>query len=118
VAVAESIVFLIQANLDEMGKFTAPPEQIRITGGLAWDGLCQRIADLAGLAVYRPRLCEATGRGTAFLLAGRPGHWPEPEPGERFEPLPNPELQATYERWMELMLGEMRKGQGRVTRDE
>ena len=121
VAVVESIVFLLAANLAEMRKLASPPEQIQITGGLAHlDGLCQRLADLAGLPVYRPKECEATARGIAFLLADRPRHWPEESPGDWFQPKPSPELQATYHRWLAAMLGTMRKssGEGRGTRDE
>ena len=109
VAVLESIVFLIQASLDEMLKLASPPEQIRITGGLAQlDGLCQRLADLSGLPVYRPAQCEATGRGTAYLLANSPSHWPEENPGEWFKPLDNPLLTQAYRQWTELMLQTMR----------
>ncbi len=121
VAVVESIVFLLGANLAEMRKLASPPEQIQITGGLAHlDGLCQRLADLSGLPVYRPKECEATARGLAFLLAGRPRHWPEETPGDWFQPKPCPPLQATYHRWLAAMLGTMRKssGEGRGTRDE
>ncbi len=110
IAVAESIVFLLQASLDEMHKLASPPEQIQLTGGLAHlDGLCQRLADLSRLPVYRPLECEATGRGTAFLLAGSPHHWPEEAPGEWFEPKENAALKQAYERWTKLMLQTMRK---------
>ena len=108
-AVVESIVFLIQASLDEMLKLASPPEQIQITGGLSHlDGLCQRLADLSGLPVYRPLQCEATGRGTAYLLADTPHHWPEENPGEWFESMDNPLVKQAYQRWLELMLQTMR----------
>ena len=109
VAVAESIVFLLQANLAEMLKLASPPEQIQISGGLAQlDGLCQRLADLSGLPVYRPLQCEATGRGIAYLLAGAPHHWPEENPGTWFESQDNPLLKQAYRQWLELMLQTMR----------
>jgi glycerol kinase len=109
IAVVESIVFLLQASLDEMLKLASPPEQIQITGGLAHlDGLCQRIADLSGLPVYRPLQCEATGRGIAYLLAGSPAHWPEDNPGDWFKPNKNPALIQAYRNWMELMLQALR----------
>ena len=109
VAVIESIVFLLKANLDEMCKLSSPPEQIQITGGFAsQNGLNQRLADISGLPVYRPTECEATARGTAYLLAEQPSHWPEQDAGEWFDPQDNPELQKRYNEWMKSMLESMR----------
>ncbi len=100
VAVAESIIFLLNINLDKMHHFASPPEQIQITGGLAQvDGLCQRLADLANLPVYRPRECEASARGIAYLLANCPEHWPEPDIGIWFSPQPDAALLARYLKW-------------------
>jgi glycerol kinase len=104
VAVAESIVFLIQANLDLFQQLASPLEQIIASGGLTWyGGLCQRISDLSGLPLYRPAEYEATARGTAWLLAGKPRDWPEPEFGQWFKPHANPALRARYERWRSAM---------------
>ncbi len=109
VAVIESIIFLLQACLDEMSKLSSPPEQIQITGGLAsLDGMNQRLADLSGLPVYCPTECEATARGTAYLLAGQPSHWPEDDAGKWFKPENNDALQQRYQEWMKLMLDNMR----------
>ena len=110
VAVVESILFLLQANMEEMKKLASPPQQIQISGGLAaLDGLCQRLADLSGLPVYRPQEREATARGTAYLLAGLPAHWPETELGLWFKPRPHPALETRYRHWKEAMLAAMRK---------
>jgi glycerol kinase len=110
VAVVDSIVFLLHTNLCEMKKFASPPEQIQITGGLAhFDGLCQRLADLSGLAIYRPVESEATARGIAYLLAGSPDSWPENTPGDWFEPKNNSALIKNYDNWLSLMLDSMRK---------
>ena len=93
-----------------MCKLHSPPEQIQLTGGLAsLDILNQRLADLSGLPVYRPTDCEATARGTAYLLADHPSHWPEEDAGTWFDPVENTDLQKRYEKWMKLMLNEMRK---------
>lgn len=100
VAVAESIVFLLQTNLDLFQKLASPLERIIASGGLTWyEGLCQRISDLSGLALYRPVEREATARGIAWLLAGKPEDWPELEFGAWFKPRANPALRARYERW-------------------
>lgn len=106
VAVIESIVFLLQTNLDGMRPFTAATVRIQISGGLArLDGLCQRLADISALPVYRPAQCEASARGTAFLLAGRPAAWPETNSGQCFSPADNPGLSERYRAWREAMRG-------------
>ncbi|HEB86942.1 MAG TPA: hypothetical protein ENI68_08015 [Gammaproteobacteria bacterium] len=108
VAVAESIIFLLNINLEKMHHLSSPPEQIQITGGLAQiDGLCQRLADLSCLPVYRPRETEATARGIVFLLADYPEHWPETDIGIWFTPQPNAALQARYTEWKTLMQTEV-----------
>jgi len=100
VAVAESIMFLLQANFERMQKFPPSTARLFVTGGLArYDGLCQRLADLGGLPVYRPAEHEATARGTAYLLAGFPGDWPEEKPGTPFEPKQNTGIRQRYQRW-------------------
>ncbi len=103
-AVAESMVFLLQANLEVMQKFPPAPTRIIATGGLArLDGLCLRLADLSGLPVFRPAEHEATARGTAYLLAKFPADWTEEKPGEKFVPKQNPLLAQRYRRWREEM---------------
>lgn len=110
VAVVESIVFLLESNMAEMLKLASPPQQIQITGGLSQlDGLCQRLADLGGLPVYRPHEFEATARGTAYLLAGCPEDWPEPGFGQWFKPGENELLRLRYDKWMAEMIMQMRK---------
>lgn len=104
VAVAESIVFLVQANLDAFQKLASPVEQIVASGGLTHnDVLCQRLSDLSGLPLYRPAEHEATARGLAWLLAGKPHNWPEDEMGLWFKPRPSPGLRARYTRWQREM---------------
>ncbi|HEB56871.1 MAG TPA: hypothetical protein ENI98_11350 [Gammaproteobacteria bacterium] len=109
VAVAESIIFMLNINLEKMHHLSSPPEQIQITGGLAQiDGLCQRLADLSSLPVYRPRQTEATARGTAYLLADCPEHWPETDIGIWFTPQSNTALKARYTEWNMLMQNELK----------
>jgi len=98
VAVAESIVFLLQANLDGMAAHLPPPDRIQIGGGLAClDGLCQRLADLSGLPVHRSDETEATARGTAQLLAGCPEAWVGLGQDKNFCPQHHPDLNRRYE---------------------
>lgn len=109
VAIVESIVFLINSNIEEMQKTASPPEQIQLSGGLGkLDGLAQRLADLTGLPVYRPQECEATARGLAYLLADQPRQWPEDKPGQWFNPRGNKALKERYTKWMEAMLHSLR----------
>ncbi|MHB8743137.1 MAG: FGGY family carbohydrate kinase [Sulfuricaulis sp.] len=99
-AVAESVVFLLQVNLEVMRNFSPPPTRIIVTGGLArLDALCQRLADLSRLPVLRSAEYEATARGTAYLLAGLPGSWPENQPPVGFKPKSDAALVQRYQRW-------------------
>jgi glycerol kinase len=103
VAVAESVVFLLQANLDEFARSGVRFQRIAASGGLAQSSaLCQRLADLSGLPLSRPAEHEATGIGLAFLLAGQPHDWPQPS-GTDFRPQPNAALRERYARWRALM---------------
>jgi len=71
VALVESIVFLLQTNLELMQKLRRPRCGWWWSGGLArYDGLCQRLSDLSGLALYRPAEHEATARGTGVSAGG------------------------------------------------
>ncbi len=109
VGLVESIAFLIHANVQEMMKFASAPQQLQVSGGLArLDGLCQRIADLTGLPVYRPMECEATTRGTAYLVAGMPQQWPENQHGIWFMQHPNGALHQRFNDWEQAMLQRIR----------
>jgi len=100
VAVAESIVFLIAVNLEEMTRAAGPVRRLVLSGGLAaQDGLCRRLADLSGIAVERPVVREATARGLAWLVAGRPGNWLDEGEPETFAPAGDPALRDRFARW-------------------
>jgi glycerol kinase len=103
VAVAESIVFLIERNLEPLRRVGAPCELLVASGGLSRsDRFCQSLADLCAVPVRRPEQCEASARGAAFLLAGRPAGW-SPLPERRFEPRAAPALQARHRHWRDAM---------------
>jgi len=104
VGVIESIVFLLHVNMDEMQKLSSPPEKILISGGLsALNGLCQKLADLSGIPIYRPVEYEATSVGTAYLLRGQPDEWQETKEGVWFKPSHKPELEKRFKQWLNLM---------------
>lgn len=101
VAVLESILFLLQVNLEEMSRALGPPQVIQITGGLASSiGLCQRLADLSGVEVVRSDQREATARGLACLIAGLPQSTREGAT-DSFIPRANPQLEARFDQWRE-----------------
>ena len=104
VAVAESIVFMLQANLETMGETGLAVSKLQVSGGLArFDGLCQRLASLTQLPVYRPAETEATGRGIAWLAAGSPLRWPKPGRGRVFKPQTNYALDRRYRRFRQIL---------------
>jgi len=100
VAVIESIVFLLQANLEEMARTIGPATRLIVSGGLSQlDGLCQHIADLSGLPLLRPSDHEASVLGLMRLLIGAAqATFVEPE-GISFDPRPNPNLAVRYQNW-------------------
>lgn len=103
VAVAESILFLLRVNLEALASAGVPLERIAMTGGLSQlDGLCQRLADLSGIPVWRPVEHEATARGLACLVAGMPRTW-EAAGGAAFAPRANARLADRYTRWRRAM---------------
>jgi len=107
VAVAESIVFLIQSNLDKLMQESGEFRRQIVTGGLSrFDGLCQRLADLSQLDVARPSEHEATARGLAWLLSGMSSSWPGPDRDTTFRPQPNVGLSTRYDRWRQMMQNE------------
>ena len=110
VAIVESIVFLINRNLEEMEKSLPATTELRVSGGLAnLDGLCQRLADLSGKMITRPTTTEATARGLAWLIANRPDEWNAADHEQRFTPDSNPQLQQRYQHWQQLLQQEINR---------
>jgi glycerol kinase len=99
VGVAESIVFLLQANIETILKTDLSISKLQVSGGLSHlDGICQRLADLSQRDVYRPAEVEGTARGIAWLAAGCPLHWPKPGRGRLFKPQRNDALAERYKK--------------------
>ncbi len=104
VAVVESILFLLYANLETMERAALDVNRLQISGGLARvDAICQRLADLTRRPVYRPSETEATARGIAWLAAGSPKHWPKPGRGRVFKPQRNQSLNERYRRFCQAL---------------
>jgi glycerol kinase len=100
VAVVESIVFLLQSNLEAIEAHVVPARDIVVSGGLAMlDGLCRRLASLSGRPVRRAAQTEASARGAAWLLADAPDVWEDAGPGARFTPVDDAALRDRYRRW-------------------
>jgi glycerol kinase len=104
VAVVESIVFLLQANIDHMDRYVPAAQRIRVSGGISQlDGLCQRLASVSNLAVHRRDDPEASARGIAYLAAQRPAKWNTAAHEEIFAARPDPAVTERYRRWRSLM---------------
>jgi glycerol kinase len=104
VAVVESIIFLLQANIAALCALDPGVGTVRISGGLAnLDGLCQKLANLSGLLVQRPAQVEATARGIAWQAAGCPADWPPSGSDTVFTPQPDIRLQARYTAFLEAL---------------
>ena len=94
VAIIESIVFLLQCNIEKLAD--AETQQINISGGLArLDGLCQKLADLSQTVVKRGNNKEASATGAAWLL-GDQANWHQADATEVFLPAQNIGLQNRY----------------------
>lgn len=96
VAVVESVAFLVAEILRAMEPSQGRPRRVRAGGGLAQlDGLCARLASLAGVPVERQAEAETTALGLARLLGARPTD----AAVETFEPRVEHELGARYAAW-------------------
>ena len=104
VAVIESVIFLLQANITLLQSVNPAVDKIQISGGLSSiDGLCQKLANLSSLAVQRPVQVEATACGIAWQAAGGPADWPASGDGKTFIPTSDPGLNERYNRLMKIL---------------
>ncbi|GMQ87191.1 MAG: glycerol kinase GlpK [Gammaproteobacteria bacterium] len=101
VAVAESILFLIQYNLAIIQR-QQTVARLRVSGGLSRLGtLCQKLANLSKLPVQRADDPEASARGIAWLAANRPENWQATNEMQHFEPRSDTALENRYTRFIE-----------------
>lgn len=95
----ESVIFQIVVNIklmDELG----PLQKIYVSGGISRaDGICQRLADLTGVAVIRSENTDATLQGIAYMAAGLPQQWSLTSHENAFLPQVNPRLLNRYGVW-------------------
>ena len=111
VAIIESIVFLIQSNLQCL---TITPDSLFISGGLSQlDTLCQKLSNLTQVNVQRFTNTEATARGCAWLanqlLENNNLSWKELELPEYFYPEKNlSECKEIHNRYQQFV-GELNK---------
>lgn len=103
VAIIESIVFLIQINLETMIGTGQEVKRIRISGGLSsLDGLCQLVANISQRLVIRSKLSQTTARGIAWLAAKPTESWISGE-DDYFLPKQNRPLQNRYRQFCSLI---------------
>jgi len=99
VAVIESIVFLLMANIEAMETAAGPARRILVSGGLSQlDGLCGRLAGLSGRSVERAADIEATAAGLGWLLTGKGSAG---EISRRFDARSDTRLSLRYREWLE-----------------
>jgi len=104
VSVAESVIFLVVMNLQEMDKICSPPQFIVVTGGLSKNiEMCQRLADLTHKNVFKPGECEATARGTAYLLMNEKKDWSDKNAGQWIKPMKNTKFSERFDLWKKEM---------------
>src|SRR5690606_4741041 len=95
----ESVVFQITINVALM-EGAAPLQKIYVSGGISRaNGVCQRLADLTGLVVYRSDNTDATLQGIAYTAAGLPEQWRCDNKDECFYPKDNVLLRARFIAW-------------------
>ncbi|MDE2346751.1 MAG: hypothetical protein KGL13_09825 [Gammaproteobacteria bacterium] len=109
-AVAESMVFLCCLNLERMRSSKIEPHRMLVSGGIArWNVICQWLADLSGLPVYRPHKHEATTLGLGWLLGVRTC---KPVRYRLFRPNKNQVIRQRYAAWSFEMLNAVKKMSG------
>jgi glycerol kinase len=69
-AALDSVVYQTRDLLDAMSADGVTPMQLKVDGGMAQNSfLLQRLADILGLPILRPRMSESTAFGAACLAA-------------------------------------------------
>lgn len=112
IATLESVCYQTRDLLEAMRADESELSELRIDGGMANNNLfAQRLADLIGLPVRRPRVTETTALGAAFLAGLQTGVYEGPEQfsalwqeAGRFEPeMANALREQRYQGWLQAL---------------
>lgn len=99
----ESIIFQIAVNIELMKK-AGEIRHIRISGGFSKsDQVCQRLAAISGLDVYRSDNADATLQGAACMATGLSAKWQPEFQQEIFSPEINTALNNRFLIWQNAM---------------
>jgi len=103
VAVIESIIFLLAANIALLQQAKPKLQKILISGGISKsDGFCQKLANGTKLTVIRCANHEASSRGAAFYLASITSYAPL-HSASLFFAMEDQALHSRYQSWRQLM---------------
>ncbi|TAA47515.1 FGGY family carbohydrate kinase [Corallincola spongiicola] len=103
-AVIESVAFLLQIIIQRLSAHPPTPTKIEICGGLSrLDYLCQTLANISGMEVFREQEVEGSALGCAWWLAGSPADWRNAEVTSQFVPQHAPALSQRFSAWQEAM---------------
>ena len=101
-AIVESIVYLVRANLEVMNEHVEAPKSIVLSGGLSRSEILrQRLADGLGLPVRVLVDGEGTALGAWCMLD--PAHVLPEQAWQSLKPRRDPDLERRYKQWLALI---------------
>jgi glycerol kinase len=112
IAALEAVAFQTRDLLEAMQADHCRPAELRVDGGMAANTVfMQRLADITGLPVCRPRVTETTALGAAFLAGLQAGVYDDLQQiaglwqlDARFSPVLAQERRAqTYAGWLKAL---------------
>ncbi len=99
----ESVIFQIAVNI-ELIKKSGELRVVRISGGFSKSNtICQKLADISGLEVFRSDNADATLQGAACMATGLSPNWQPEFHQEIFQPAENPDLNNRFHAWQDAM---------------
>jgi glycerol kinase len=105
----DAVCFQTRDLLEAMARDGGAPKSLKVDGGMVRnDWFCQRVADLSGLPVERPKVIETTALGAAYLAGLAAGLFKDKDDiaarwalDRRFEPaMPATTRDALYDGWV------------------